>query len=116
MQRFCFSLDLQDDPAGIERYLDLHRAVWPEILESIRSAGVEQMQIYRLGRRLFMVMDTVDGFSHERKIEMDRANPKVQEWERLMEEFQLLPDGIDRDEKWRPMERVFDLLHAERER
>ncbi len=109
MQRFCFSLELKNDSAAIERYLEHHRAVWPEVLESIRSAGVLQMEIYRAANRLFMVMETNDDFTLEQKAAMDRENAKIQEWERLMEQYQLVPDGVSREAKWQPMQAVFSL-------
>lgn len=109
MQRFCFSTELRNDQESIERYIEHHRAVWPEILESLHAAGVEHMEIYRLGERLFMIMDTTDDFSLERKAAMDLSNPKVQEWEWLMETFQRVDSNAGWSEKWRRMERVFEL-------
>ena len=109
MKRYCLTLDLKDDPALIAEYEAFHRAVWPDILESIRSAGITAMEIYRFGNRLFMIMETTDGFSFEQKAAMDAANPKVQEWEELMWRFQQpLPDA-QAGEKWMVMERIFEL-------
>jgi L-rhamnose mutarotase len=82
--RFCLALDLKPDPALIAEYEAYHRAVWPEILESIRSAGISALEIYRVENRLFMILEAGDGFSFEQKAGMDAANPKVQEWETLM--------------------------------
>jgi L-rhamnose mutarotase len=67
------------------------------------------MEIYLLGTRMFMIMDVTDDFSFERKAEMDRANPKVQEWEALMAQFQAVSESGDPVRKWQPMEKVFDL-------
>ena len=55
--RYCLALDLKDDPAVIAAYEEHHRHVWPEIVQSIRDAGVEVLEIYRTGNRLFMVME-----------------------------------------------------------
>ncbi|RYG08803.1 MAG: L-rhamnose mutarotase, partial [Chitinophagaceae bacterium] len=57
MKRHCFTLDLIDDQKLIEAYKEYHRAVWPEIKESITSAGVKELEIYLFGTRLFMIMD-----------------------------------------------------------
>jgi L-rhamnose mutarotase len=83
-KRYCLALDLKDDPALIAEYERHHREVWPEILESIRESGIQDMEIYRVGNRLFMVMEVSDGFSFEAKGEADRTDPRVQEWEALM--------------------------------
>ena len=73
-------LDLNDDSALIAEYEKYHQAIWPEIRESIINAGIDQMEIYRLGPRLCMLMITDDDFSFEKKAEEDAANLKVQEW------------------------------------
>lgn len=108
-KRYCFALDLKDDPALIAAYEAYHRNVWPEILDSIRDSGIEKMEIYRLGNRLFMIMDTTDDFSFERKAEMDVNNPKVQEWETLMWKYQQALPQAKPGEKWMVMERIFKL-------
>ena len=84
-------------------------AMIPEITSSIRDAGIEDLEIYLLGTRLFMILDAEEGFSLEAKAAADRANPKVQEWEELMWKFKKpLPDAKP-GEKWLAMERIFNL-------
>ncbi|MGI4853011.1 MAG: L-rhamnose mutarotase [Janthinobacterium lividum] len=102
-------LDLRPDPALIAEYLRLHRDVWPEIQASIRDAGVLDMQIYHAGYRLFMIMDTEDDFSLERKARMDAANPRVLEWETLMGRFQQVDTGADPTTRWIELKKVFQL-------
>lgn len=86
--RYCLALDLNDNPALIEEYEQWHKNVWPEIKEAIMAAGVIEMEIYRTGNRLFMIMETDASFSFSRKQAMDATNVKVQEWEELMWKFQ----------------------------
>src|SRR5450432_1668929 len=88
MKHYCLALDLKNDATLIAEYEAHHRSVWPEILESIRQAGIEQMEIYRTGNRLFMIMEVNDNFSFEKKAAADAANNKVQEWEQLMWNYQ----------------------------
>ena len=107
--RYCFALDLKDDPALIACYERHHREVWPEILDSIRGSGVQDMEIYRVGNRLFMVMEVSDGFSFEAKGEADRTDPRVQEWEALMWKYQEPLPWAKPGEKWVLMERIFTL-------
>ena len=83
-QRHCFALDLKNDPELVAEYERHHQQVWPAILRSIRDAGIEQLEIYRIEYRLFMIMEVNESFSFERKKAMDEANPNVQEWEYLM--------------------------------
>ena len=110
MQRFCLTLDLRPDPQLIAEYIELHRLGRPEINQSIREAGVLSMQIYELDGRLFMIMDTTDDFSFERKARMDLANSAVQQWEQLMAKFQDVAADSDPHNRWRPMKRVYDLV------
>jgi L-rhamnose mutarotase len=110
MKRFCLALDLNDDPALIEEYKQHHRAVWPEINQSNLSAGIQQMEIYLLGNRLFMIMETDDNFSFEAKGAADAANPVVQRWEELMWKFQKPLPLARPGEKWMLMDKIFSLV------
>ena len=74
MMRHCLALDLKDDPALIAEYEAYHKKVWPEILISIKESGIEHMEIYRAGNRLFMIMEVVDLFSFEDKARSDRRH------------------------------------------
>lgn len=109
MKRHCFTLDLIDDEKLIKTYKKFHESVWPEIKESITSAGVKELEIYLLGTRLFMIMDVDDSFSFEAKAQSDLENEKVQEWEKLMWNYQKALPGAKPDEKWMLMENIFKL-------
>lgn len=105
--RYCLALDLKDDPVLIAEYEAWHRAVWPEILESIRASGIRHLEIWRSGNRLFMIVEAGEDFSFVRKAEMDAANPRVQEWETLMWRYQQALPHAAPGEKWVLMERIF---------
>ena len=109
MKRYCLALDLKDDPALIKEYEDYHKAVWPEIKQSILESGIQSMSIYRAANRLFMLMDVSDDFSFEKKAQMDAAHPKVQEWEALMWKYQQALPTAAPGEKWVLMEKIFEL-------
>lgn len=108
-RRYCLTLDLQDDPRLIAEYKRYHQRIWPEITKSSKDAGIDNMEIYLRGTRMFMIMDVSDQFSFERKAEADRGNPKVQEWEALMWKFQQPLPGARPGEKWQLMEKIFEL-------
>ncbi|MFT3904176.1 MAG: L-rhamnose mutarotase [Niabella sp.] len=107
--RHCFALDLKPDEGLIREYEVYHRAVWPEILQSIRDSGITDMQIYRTGSRLFMIMEVPEDFSFEKKATADAANPVVQQWEALMWKYQQALPGTMAGEKWVLMEKIFEL-------
>ncbi len=107
--RFCLALDLKNDEKLIEEYEKFHQNVWPEIIASIKNAGVTSMQIYRFANRLFMIMETDENFSFEKKNALDNVNPKVQEWENLMWKYQQAIPAAKPGEKWVLMNKIFDL-------
>ena len=109
MKRYCLALDLKDDPDLIREYEEHHQSVWPAIRQSIIESGITDMEIYRVGNRLFMIMETEDDFSFDRKKEMDIANPKVQEWEELMWKYQQALPVAKPGEKWLLMDQIFKL-------
>ena len=109
LKRYCLALDLIDDAALISVYEEWHKHIWPEIHDSITSSGIEQMEIYRVSNRLFMIMDVNESFSFEAKSKADAANKKVQEWETLMWNFQQALPFAKPGEKWVLMDKIFSL-------
>lgn len=109
LKKYCWALDLKDDPLLIEAYKAYHEKVWPEILDSIQSAGIEQLEIYLVANRLFMIMQVNENFSFEKKAAMDAANPMVQKWETLMWQYQQALPSAKPGEKWLLMEKIFEL-------
>jgi len=107
MKRYCLALDLKNDQSLINEYEEYHRNVWPEVKKSLTDSGIVNMEIYRLTNRLFMIMETDDEFTFERKAKMDAANPKVQEWEQLMGKFQSPFPFAKPGEKWLLMDKIF---------
>lgn len=112
MKRYAMALDLKDDAVLIAEYEAHHRSIWPEILESIRGSGIIQMEIYRIGPRLFMTIDATDDFLFELKAAHDAANEKVQEWEQLMWTYQVGLPMAREGEKWIVMKKIFDLQES----
>jgi L-rhamnose mutarotase len=110
MHRYVLTVDLRDDPAAIAAYREHHRRVWPEVVESLHRSGVRRMDIHMLGRRLVMVLELNDGLDIRRVFAMHAAsNPRVQEWERLMQSLQEPAAGAPPGESWAVMDPVFQL-------
>ena len=110
MTRHVLAVDLKDDPAVIEAYKAHHRRVWPEVLRSLRGAGVADLQIYMLGRRLVMLVDMQDGLDVRRAFATHVAShPRVAEWEALMKSMQQPPPDSAAGEWWAVMQPIFHL-------
>lgn len=107
--KFCFALDLKNDEELIEQYDRYHQNVWPEIIDSIVVSGIKDLEIYRVSNRLFMIMQTDEDFSFDKKTALDNANSKVQEWEELMWKYQQALPVAKPGEKWILMHKIFDL-------
>jgi len=82
MKQYGRTIYLKDDPKMIERYLEHHRAIWPEVERGLKSIGIERMLIFMLGRQLFMFMETTDAFDPERDFpRYEASNPRNREWQ-----------------------------------
>ena len=88
MKRYCQTLELRNDPELIEAYIREHSHVWPQVQEGIRSVGILDMQIYRLERRVFMIMDTTDDFDFVKDNARLATLPRQAEWEAYVARFQ----------------------------
>lgn len=109
----CLALDLKDDPRLIADYEAHHRAVWPEVIDHLRTNGVRDLEIFRLGTRLVMLMETDDDlFDPAAMAAAERGDPKVQAWEELMWKFQEATPWTPPDVKWTPMQSIFRLSDA----
>lgn len=109
LKRYCFALDLIDDARLMAEYKKYHEKIWPEITKSIIDSGIETLEIYNVGNRMFMIMEVNDSFSFEKKSKMDANNPKVQEWETLMWKYQQALPTAKPSEKWMLMEKIYQL-------
>tara|TARA_B100000941_G_C28290252_1_gene441134 strand:+ start:141 stop:473 length:333 start_codon:yes stop_codon:yes gene_type:complete len=109
MRRYCLALDLKNDPLKIKKYIDYHKEVWPEIISSIKDSGINDMQIYNISNRLFMIIETSDNFSFEEKNKMDSHNPFVKKWEELMSQYQIPIEFSKPGEKWVVMKKIFEI-------
>jgi L-rhamnose mutarotase len=111
MSRRVLILDLKDDPELIARYEAHHRrgAVPQAVVRSIREAGIEEMEIYRSGNRLVMMLDTAEGFDPETQSAADAPNPDVLAWEELMDRFQQPLPWAPAGTKWVEADRIFAL-------
>lgn len=108
--RHCLALDLKDDPALIAEYEAYHRNVWPEVRTHLHAHGVTGMEIYRLGTRMVMLMETDDArYDAEAMTVATREDPKIRAWEELMWKFQSPTPWTPAGEKWVVMDRIFEL-------
>lgn len=111
VKRYCQTLDLRDDPRLISEYKRLHSQEhqWKEIRDGIREVGILEMEIYLLGSRLFMIVETPMDFDWDTAMARLATLPGQAEWEDTVARFQACCKGATSNEKWRMMERIFYL-------
>jgi L-rhamnose mutarotase len=115
MTRYALTVNLKNDPSVIETYRQYHERVWPEVLQSLREAGVERMEIYLLRRQLVMFVELNDGLDWRHVFAAHRASsPRVAEWERLMTSLQEPSPDARSGEWWAVMEPIFHLDDRQR--
>ncbi len=110
-KRYCKTLELEDDPGLIQEYRRVHLPgnTWPEITRGMIDVGILDMEIYLIGTRLFMIMDTIPEFDHDRDMAELAAKPRQSEWEAFVSKFQKSSAGASAGEKWQLMERIYKL-------
>ena len=111
VKRYCQTLELRDNPELIKEYRRRHSRghAWREILDGIRQVGILEMELYILGTRLFMIVETPLDFDWDTAMARLATLPRQAEWEDYMAEFQLVKQGLSSAEKWQLMERMFYL-------
>ena len=111
VKRYCQTLELRDNPELIKEYRRHHSRehAWREILDGIRQVGILEMELYILGTRLFMIVETSLDFDWDTAMARLATMPRQAEWEDYMAEFQLVKQGLSSAEKWQLMERMFYL-------
>ena len=111
VKRYCQTMDLRDNPELIAEYRRRHsrEEAWQEILDGIREVGILEMEIYILGTRLFMIVETHLDFDWDAAMARLATLPRQQEWEDYMAMFQQCAEGATSDEKWQMMDRMFYL-------
>ena len=110
-KRYCKTLTLREDPGLIAAYRKAHAPdqIWPEITQGMKEVGILDMQIYLLGNRLFMIMDTVPEFDHDRAMAELAGKPRQAEWEAHMAKFQMTSEESTAGEKWQLMDRIYTM-------
>ncbi len=111
VKRYCQTMDLKDNPELIAKYRDAHsrEKQWKEIRNGIREVGILEMEIYILGNRLFMIVETPLDFDWDKAMARLATLPRQQEWEDYVGAFQNCKEGSTSNQKWQMMDRMFYL-------
>jgi L-rhamnose mutarotase len=104
MPRYAFKLRIK--AGAIEEYEREHKRVWPEMLATLKEAGLSDYSIFRRDQDLFLCL-RVDDFDRAWKL-LD-SNPVNRRWQQFMSRlFEPVPD-IKPGERFAMMKEVFYL-------
>jgi len=111
VKRYCQTMDLKGNEELITRYRQAHDSehIWQEVIDGIRQVGILEMEIYILGTRLFMIVETPLNFDWDSAMAKLANLPRQEEWEDYVAMFQNCREGSTSNEKWQMMERMFRL-------
>lgn len=110
MRLHAFTVNLVDDASKMAAYRTYHKNPWPEVTKALSEVGLEDLRIWQLGRRLFMLAMASDDFDPATDLPayLD-LDPRCVEWEDLMTTLQEPVKEAAPGEKWAPMEEIFVL-------
>lgn len=103
-------------PEYIDKYREVHAAVWPEVLKQIKSCNIEDYSIFYDSQShiLFATFKYI-GYDYAGDMERMRENPRVREWWAMTDGWQesLVPGAISSEAGepawWKGVEEVFYL-------
>ena len=110
-KRYVQFLEISENTELIAQYRKWHSkgCCWQEVIDGIREVGILEMEIYILGNKLAMIVDTPADFRWEEAMARLATLPRQAEWEAFVSKFQGCAADARSDEKWQPMERMFRL-------
>lgn len=91
-----------------DEYVRLHKAVWPEVLETLRRANITNYSIFRRGNLLFSYME-YRGRDLAADMAKVAADPVTQRWWALCMPLQRTLRASPEEDWWAPMDEVFHL-------
>ena len=110
-KRYCKILTLKNDSELIRQYKEVHGIdnAWPEITNGMKEVGIIEMEIYIHGNILFMIMDTVSDFDHEKAMTELAKKARQKEWESYVSRFQNTDSDATAGSKWTLMDRIYEM-------
>jgi L-rhamnose mutarotase len=76
-ERSAFVLRIRPD--RVDDYVEAHRAVWPEMLDALRRAGIRNYSIFRSENEVFGYFETDDVASAARYLEAQDVSSRWQD-------------------------------------
>lgn len=98
------SANLVADTVKQQEYLQYHavqKKEWPEVAQGFCNAGFQQLLLFKNGRQLMLIISIPKGSSlDELNPRTTENNPRVNDWNQLMQQYQEGIPGTQKDEVW----------------
>lgn len=103
-EHVLLTCNLVDDAKLQQEYIDYHATQfekWPEVSKGFCNAGFQQLQVFKTGRQLLLVISVPKGKTlAELDPKTTENNPRVNDWNALMKKYQTGIEGTKPGETW----------------
>jgi len=103
-EHILLTANLVDDTKLQQEYLDYHKTQfekWPEVSAGFCNADFQQLQVFKHGRQLLLVISIPKGSSlDELNPKTTENNPRVNDWNEIMKKYQTGIEGAKHNETW----------------
>ena len=105
MEKYAWKASIKDGCK--EEYQKRHDAIWPEMVEVLKEAGIKNYTIWNTGNELFGYYECEKGIEFAAKVQSE--SPVVKKWDESMKDILIME--MDPVTKAQPkLEKVFELL------
>lgn len=103
-ENIVLTANLVEDPKLQQEYLDYHKTQfekWPEIAKGFCNADFQQLQVFKNGRQLMLVISIPKGEDLDKlNPKTTENNPRVDQWNALMKKYQTGIEDAKAGETW----------------
>ena len=104
MERYAWKATLKEGKK--EEYIRRHNEIWGELVELLKSAGIENYSIWLCGNELFGYYECKHGVEYAGRVQAE--SPIVDKWNEYMKDVMIMP--LDPETGAQPkLEQVFFL-------
>lgn len=86
MERFAWKACIHD--GKLDEYIRRHDAIWPELVEVLKEAGIRNYSIWNAGNELFGYFECENGVDHAAKVQARSA--VVDRWNEYMKDVMIM--------------------------
>jgi hypothetical protein len=109
-ENIVLTANLVDDKKMQQEYVDYHATQfekWPEIAKGFCNADFQQLQVFKNGRQLMLVISIPKGENLDKlNPKTTENNPRVDDWNALMKKYQTGIEGTKPGEVWNFLKKI----------